>query len=473
MRNRTARPFVLGVLSSLALTISYVEQGHAQALPDLAITRANVLDVRTGRVAEDRTIVIVDGLIREILGPDREPPSAARVVDADGGLVTPGLVDVHGHLAYVLGDSVSTGGGFITHLDSSPDSLMAYRSRYTRAYLSYGVTTVRDAGSTESDLSLLSTWTERRPDFPDRLPSGSALVSPEEGRTTFPGHVVVHDPENARAKVQDYHERGFRQLKLYWRFREPEFSAALDEGRRLGMQVTAHVDFYVLPFERALELGLRSFEHAYTIGVAAMTRAQYQRLWQEHVPAVYGDRRDGLFHLAMTEVFNQLGPGNPEALALIATLAETGSTVSTSLHIFAQQVGAAPFRLNTGTSFDDISGLTEAQRSRARRGYELMADYVRQMHEAGVRLTLAPDWLEPGRTLLSEMVLLHRAGIPMADVFRIATLNGARALGLEDGGTVEPGAKADLVIFKGDPLENPDALFDLRAVVKDGRVVEH
>jgi len=471
--DRKARPFNLALLSYVALTIAGVEGGCAQAPPDLTVTRANILDTRTGRVAKDRTVVIIDGFISEILGPDREPPRFGRILDAEGGLVTPGLVDVHGHLAYVLGDSVSAGGGYITHLDTSPDSLAAYRSRYASAYLPYGVTTVRDAGSTESDLFLLSTWTAQRPDFPNFFPSGGALVSPEEGRATFPGHVVVHDPENARAKVRDYHERGFGQLKLYWRLREPEFRAALDEAGRLGMRVTGHVDFHVLSFTRAADLGLRSFEHAYTVGVGAMTDAEYQQLWQEHVPAVYGDRRNGLFHLAMTEVFNQLGPGNPEVLALITMLAETGSSVSTSLHIFAQQVGAAPFHLNTGTSFDDVSGLTDAQEARARRGYELMADYVRHMYEAGVRLTLAPDWLEPGRTLLSEMVLLHRAGIPMADVFRIATMNGARALGLEDRGTVEPGAKADLVIFKGNPLEDPDALFGPRVVVKDGRVVEH
>lgn len=470
---RRARPLVFAMISSLALTLACVEEGYPQTQPDLAIVGANVLDTRTGRVAQDRTVVIGDGVIRSILGPGHEPPSGARILDAEGGLLTPGLVDVHGHLAYVLGDSVSSGGGYITRLDPSPDSLAAYRSRYARAYLPFGVTTVRDVGSTESDLTLLSTWTDRRPNFPDFLPSGAALVSREEGRATFPGHVVVHDSEGARAKVRDYHDEGFEHLKLYWRLREPEFRAALDEAGRLGMHVTGHIDFHVLPFAQALDLGLRSFEHAYTVGVGAMTGAEYQQLWREDVPAIYGERREGFFHLAMTELFNQLGPENPEIIGLIDRMAETGSSVSTSLHIFAQQVDAAPFRLNTGTSFDDVSNLTDAQRSRARRGYELMADYVRQMHEAGVRLTLAADWLEPGRTILSEMVLLHEAGIPMADVFRIGTLNGARALGLEDRGTIEPGAKADLVIFQGNPLKSPDALFSIRAVVKDGRVVEH
>jgi hypothetical protein len=39
------------------------------------------------------------------------------------------------------------------------------------------------------------------------------------------------------------------------------------------------------------------------------------------------------------------------------------------------------------------------------------------MYEAGVRLNLGTDALEPGKAALSEMLLLHEAGIPMTGVF--------------------------------------------------------
>lgn len=472
-RSRTSPPPRHGVVA-LLLSLLLLPGCSTGERPDLVIVDARILDVETGQVARNRTIVISDGEITGMVGKGREVPEAARILDVEGALVTPGLVDAHGHMAFVLGDSVSTGGGLITRLDPSRDSVATYRERYAGAYLPHGVTTVRDVGTSEADLELLSdVWQEPSSDLPDLFPSGAALVSaPGEGRTTFPGHVVVEDPEAARAKVRSYRDRGFRHVKLYWRLREPEFRVALDEARRLGMEVTGHVDFHVLGFDRALDLGLRSFEHAYTVGVGAMTDDEYRAVWRREVPAVYGDRRRGLFHLGVTELFHQLGPEDPNMLALVQRLADTGSTVSTSLHIFAQQVGAAPFVVRTGTSFDDVSGLTGEQRARARRGYEILAGYVRRMHEAGVRLTLAPDWLEPGRVALSEMALLRRAGIPMDDVFRIATLNGARSLGLEDRGTVEPGRKADLVIWHSDPLRDPGALFADKTVVKDGRVVE-
>jgi imidazolonepropionase-like amidohydrolase len=70
------------------------------------------------------------------------------------------------------------------------------------------------------------------------------------------------------------------------------------------------------------------------------------------------------------------------------------------------------------------------------------------------------------------MILLHRAGIPMADVLSIATLGGARVMEREaDYGTIEPGRKAQLVIFDRSPLEDPEAVLAGKTVIKDGVVV--
>jgi imidazolonepropionase-like amidohydrolase len=59
----------------------------------------------------------------------------------------------------------------------------------------------------------------------------------------------------------------------------------------------------------------------------------------------------------------------------------------------------------------------------------------------------------------------------MADALRAATLNSARAIGLEDQiGTVEPGKRAHLVLFDANPLERPEAVLGPKTVVKDGVV---
>jgi imidazolonepropionase-like amidohydrolase len=146
--------------------------------------------------------------------------------------------------------------------------------------------------------------------------------------------------------------------------------------------------------------------------------------------------------------------------------------VTPTLHIFAQRAGLAPYATKPLGTFDNSDAWTPAQRARARRGYEILAQYVRQLHDAGVTLAVGTDWLDPGQVALSEMILLHRAGIPMADVLSIATLGGARVMEREaDYGTIEPGRKAQLVIFDRSPLEDPEAVLAGKTVIKDGVVV--
>ncbi len=103
---------------------------------------------------------------------------------------------------------------------------------------------------------------------------------------------------------------------------------------------------------------------------------------------------------------------------------------------------------------------------------------VRAFHEAGGRLGLATDhpswgvWL-PGFVAHREMHALTLCGIPNADVLRIATLNGAQALGLSDRlGSLEPGKLADFFVVSGDPLVDIRATRDVRWVVKSGTVYD-
>lgn len=468
----TARSLARASVAIATIGLAACLSGSDKVAPDLAIKNARVLDVRSGQVLEGRTILIDDGRIVSVAATGDTAASARRVLDARGRLVTPGLFDVHHHTAFVLGDSISAGGGFIARLSMRPDSIAVYRERFARAYLPYGVTTVRDAGSDETHMPMLAAWMDPSPRTPDFHPVGGALVSREEGRTPFPGHAEVANPADAAARVRRHDALGFDHVKLYWRLEEPEFAAALDEARRRGMHVTGHVDFQVLPFERALELGLRSFEHAYTVGVGAMTREEFLGAWREELPRTYGEETRGRFYLGALEYFHVLGPENPRVLALIDRLAETDSTVVPTLHIFAQRLGLTWFATPPVAEFDDTTWLDEAQRAHAVEGYRILAGYVRRMRDAGVRLVIGTDWTDPGRATLSEMLLLEDLGIPMAEVIRIATLDSARAIGVEDEtGAIEPGMRAHLIVFDVDPLRDSRGLLRGRTVVKDGSVV--
>jgi imidazolonepropionase-like amidohydrolase len=72
-----------------------------------------------------------------------------------------------------------------------------------------------------------------------------------------------------------------------------------------------------------------------------------------------------------------------------------------------------------------------------------------------------------------ELLSLSLAGIPNAAVLRIATINGARAMGLSDRlGSIEAGKWADLVVVRGNPLADIRAVRDVRVVIKAGRVYD-
>jgi predicted amidohydrolase YtcJ len=222
-----------------------------------------------------------------------------------------------------------------------------------------------------------------------------------------------------------------------------------------------------------MDLGLRSFEHAYTLGVGVLSREEFARVWAEEVPAVYGDRQGARFYLGALEVFNHLGPDDPRMIRLIDRLAKLDATVDPTLHIFAQRVGLASFATPPMATFDDDSGLTARQLEHARAGYRILAGYVKRLHAAGVRLAIGSDWIEPGRVCLSEMVLLHDAGIPMPEVLAIATLGGATAIGADDvTGTIEPGKRANLVLWDRSPLEDAAHVWAAKTVIKNGRVFE-
>jgi imidazolonepropionase-like amidohydrolase len=259
-------------------------------------------------------------------------------------------------------------------------------------------------------------------------------------------------------------------VKLYWRLRAPEFRAALREAQGLGMVPFAHIDNKVFSVRAALGLGLRHLEHAHTLAVEAATVDELAAA-DGRMLAALGTAPPGGFYLYVMEVLRALGPRDPRMTALIGELARAGATVTPTLHAFAGPLGLAPVATAQAGGADPVAAWPPEARARARAGYAVLAGYVRQLHAAGVPLSLGPDTPEPGLAALSEIVLLHRAGLPMADALRAATLNSARAIGLEEQiGTVEPGKRAHLVLFEANPLERPEAVLGAKTVIKDGVV---
>src|SRR5262249_26461937 len=93
----------------------------------------------------------------------------------------------------------------------------------------------------------------------------------------------------------------------------------------------------------------------------------------------------------------------------------------------------------------------------ARPAFPMILSFIKTLHQRGVLITAGSDmgnaWMTPGISFHRELELLVQAGISSLDVLKIATANGAEALGIiDEAGTIEPGKRADLVVLRGDPI---------------------
>jgi imidazolonepropionase-like amidohydrolase len=123
------------------------------------------------------------------------------------------------------------------------------------------------------------------------------------------------------------------------------------------------------------------------------------------------------------------------------------------------------------------AGWTKEDFDRAQAGWPRQLALIRRMHAGGVLLTVGSDvaspWVIPGTAYHQELALLASAGLTPRQVLTMATLNGARALGISDSvGMLAPGYVADLVILSANPLNDINNSRSVRYVIRKGQILE-
>jgi imidazolonepropionase-like amidohydrolase len=100
---------------------------------------------------------------------------------------------------------------------------------------------------------------------------------------------------------------------------------------------------------------------------------------------------------------------------------------------------------------------------------KVLADIVK----AGGRVGLGGHGQRQGVQCHWEMWAIATGGMPTHDVLKVATLNGAQAIGFgKDLGSLEPGKLADLIVLDRNPLENVRNTAAIRYVMKNGELYE-
>ena len=122
-----------------------------------------------------------------------------------------------------------------------------------------------------------------------------------------------------------------------------------------------------------------------------------------------------------------------------------------------------------------LSGALEVPKGKEaayREAFPAMLKLLKALHDAGVTIIPGTDALA-GYTLHHELELYARAGIPPAEVLRLATLTPAEVMGVnKDRGVIAPGKIADMILINGDPTKDIHQIRNVTTVIKSGKIYD-
>jgi imidazolonepropionase-like amidohydrolase len=383
----------------------------------------------------------------------------ARVLDLPGRFVMPGLVDTHAHVTVLF-----------FHREPDGTTRTEYRRDLSEhallLLLAHGVTTVRNPSApTAAGVAL-------RDDVARAVIAGPRIVTSGEH---------LNDPRmteaEIRAEVRRQAAAGVDMIKVYAGLRPAQVAVAIDEAHRQGVPVVGHLQSTT--WTEAARLGIDAITH----GLPWST---------SYLPVHHRDEhaRSRDFMRARVQWLERVEPEGPEIAEMIRELVERRIPVDPTLityhtkffgddrrwtdHPALALVPELADRWRAGHTF--VDDWTPADFARAKGRWPVVEEIVRRYHRAGVLLAAGSDlpqpWTIPGVSLHEELELLVNAGIPAAEVLRIATRNGAEALGLLDEiGTVEVGKRADLLVLSADPTADIRNTRRIEVVIQGGRVL--
>ena len=395
------------------------------------IANATLLDPASEALQANGHVLVIDGRITRVgTGALPARPEDVPLIDAEGQVLMPGLIDVHVHV---------------------------FDETELAAGLAQGVTTVRNMGGFPFHLPL-ARRIERGEIYGPRLLTTGPILNEVGGRNGNALHEAVDGADEARASVRRQYAAGFRHLKLYSNLSRESFAAIREEAAVLGMTMSGHpvegTEADPVDFAASLEAGFRTLEHTESIVWYALN--------DQTDP-------DGVRRLAQQVAAS--GTMIDPTLVVhenLARIVETGGAHITRPAMASYNPVIAGYEQE---NFDRWARYPHDDRTRMQAFYVAVTG---ALHEAGVPLTVGTDsgvMVTPhGVSTVREMEILVDAGLTPLESIRSATLNGAEALGLVgEVGCLASGCAADLILLAGDPTQDISHLYDIDAVMRDGR----
>lgn len=425
-----------GVL--LALSLSACAETPLE-YPDgaVALTGVSVAWMGDDSVLPDRRVIVLDGLIVDVLGPEAPPLSDDVTVIAQGGYVMPGLTDLHVHA------------NFATDLP---------------LFVANGVTTVRNLFGSPQTLQWRAEIAAGERLGPTLITAGPIV----DGDPPFwPGSALATNEAEGRAAVQAQVEAGYDLIKVYSALPREAWAGAVSEAASLGIQAVGHVPTSVT-YSDVVESSQATIEHLDGLSDELAGFAWWEPMTEAEVQA------------AVAAVDPAAVDNLAARLAATRTWNVPTQVVFANNRLTAEQMQerraapemayAHPQYLSSWQNNPPLDPNDAAAWAAVRTAWR---DWLGALHRGGAPIGLGTDcanpWVVAGFSVHDELALLVDAGLTPYEALRAGTAGAAEAVGRSDFGVVEAGRRADLVWLDEDPLSDVSAAKTPRAVMLGGQ----
>ncbi|MEM7054433.1 MAG: amidohydrolase family protein [Pseudomonadota bacterium] len=418
------------LLSLLLSVLSAKAQTHDQAL---IFENVRLVDIDSATVGSPQRLMVAGGAIVDSLDE-----SGARVVDAEGLFLIPGLAEMHAHVPNTQ------------NVEQVQDVL--------NLFLAHGVTTIRGMLGEPGHLTLRAELASGQRTGPRLITSGPSL----NGNS-------VSSVEQAVRLVRNQSEAGYDFLKLHPGLWPETFDTLTRTADGLGMDYAGHVSLAV-GLDRALASNQATIDHL--DGYA-------QALVPPDHPAA--NQQPGFFGMAIAHALDSArieavaerthvaGAWNVPTQTLIENIAVNNVDelmerpamrwVPDGLR---QQWSGQITQLRAQHSADDLGRFVDMRRK-----------LIAALHEADAGLLLGADAPQimnvPGDSTHHELALLVASGLAPAEALATGTTKVAHFLDQPAHACLAPGCVADLVLLQANPLENIDHTRAIAGVMRAGR----
>jgi imidazolonepropionase-like amidohydrolase len=439
--------------AALLLVVAGTATARESSVTPLAFAHVTVIDATGAPALADMTVVIVGKRIVEVGNSrDLHPPPNAKVIDARGRFLIPGLWDMHVHT--VFGDWVPRNEKVMLPL-----------------FIANGVTGVRDMGG---DIGVLKEWRAKIESGevagPRMIIAGPMLDGPIPH---FPSSAPVANAADGRRVIDELKAQGVDFIKFQSYIPRDGYFAAVDEAKKLGLTFVGHVPDAVRASE-ASNAGQRSIEHF--TGIFEGCSSVEDELIQG--PKSLG-RNVSTFDPSRARAVIELMAKN-QTWQVPTLVWEHGQWLVDDIdltHDPLTQYAPKAWREKTWPMFvrSILEEMDTDPLAVRKRFFQMELDMTLAMFRAGVPFMAGTDTaagvhIFPGFSLHDELGWFVRAGLTPMQALQTATRNPAQFLGrLSDMGTVEKGKLADLVLLDANPLEDIANTKRIRAVVLAGR----